>query len=109
MNEKIEIHLKKYPDEISDLFLSLRELVYKSVSDTLTEDMWAGLPSFYNGEKFVRLIPFKDHINIEAKAVANHKDKLCGFKITPKGMLQIFIEQSIPTEALLGIFRETLD
>ena len=31
--------------------------------------MWAKLPTYYVGESFVRLIPFKDHINIEAKAV----------------------------------------
>lgn len=27
---------------------------------------WAKLPSYYCGEKFIRIIPFKDHINIKS-------------------------------------------
>lgn len=70
--------------------------------------MWAKLPSYYVGEYFVRLIPFKDHINIEAQTVNQHKDDLEGYKITPKGMLQIYINQDIPGEVLTQIFVETL-
>jgi len=56
----------------------------------------------------VRLIPFKDHINIEAQAVIQHKEELSGYKITPKGMLQIYLNQDIPTNALKKIFAESL-
>ncbi len=70
--------------------------------------MWAKLPSYYAGESFVRLIPFKDHINIEAHAVVQHKEELTGYKITPKGMLQIYLKQGIPYEVLKQIFTETL-
>lgn len=56
----------------------------------------------------VRLIPFKDHINIEAIAVSANKEMLSGYKITPKGMLQIFLKQDIPAEVLKKIFAETL-
>ena len=70
--------------------------------------MWAKLPTYYVGESFVRLIPFKDHINIEAKAVSTNMEMLSGYKITPKGMLQIFINQEIPTNVLKKIFIETL-
>ena len=63
---------------------------------------------FFNSDNFVRLIPFKDHINIEAKAVSEYKDALAGYKITPKGMLQIFVKQEIPADELKQIFAETL-
>ena len=33
---------------------------------------------------------------------------LDGYKITPKGMLQIFLKQDIPTDILKKIFAETL-
>lgn len=71
--------------------------------------MWAKIPSYYVGKSFVRLIPFKDHINIEAQAVIQHKEGLSGYKITPKVMLQIFLKQDIPYEALKQIFAETLE
>ena len=108
MNEQIKAYLEKYPQEIFDMFTELRKLIYDSVSFAIEETMWAKLPSFNNGEKFVRLIPFKDHINIEATAIINHKEKLSGYKITPKGMLQIYLKDEIPCDVLKEIFKETL-
>lgn len=66
------------------------------------------LPTYYVNESFVRLIPFKDHINVEAAAILNYKDELSDYKITPKGMLQIFINQDIPFEMLNMVFVDTL-
>ncbi len=108
MTEQIKTYLKKYPQEIANMFTELSQLIFDSVSVDVDETMWAKLPSYYNGDKFVRLIPFKDHINVEASAVIQHKDKLKDYKITPKGMLQIFVKQSIPSETLKQIFAETL-
>ena len=70
--------------------------------------MWAKLPTYYVGESFVRLISFKDHINVEAKAIINYKDELSGFKITPKGMLQVFVNQELPFEILKKVFIDAL-
>ena len=42
-----------------------------------------------------RVIPFKDHINVEAKAVIQHKEELARYKITPKGMVQIYLKQDM--------------
>lgn len=109
MNEQIKTHLEKYPQEIVDMFTALRQLIYDSVSVDVEETMWAKLPSYYNGDKFVRLIPFKDHINVEASAVIQHNDKLETYKITPKGMLQIYLKQNIPNDVLLQVFAETLN
>jgi len=64
------------------------------------EKLWAKLPSYYIEDKCIRFIPFKDHINIEAKSILQYKKELKEFKIIPKGMLQIYIDQEIP-ESLL--------
>lgn len=108
MNEQVKMYIEKYPAEIVDIFNVLRQVIYDSVPFDLAETMWAGLPSYYSDENFVRLIPFKDHINIESKAVMRHKEELSGCKITPKGMLQIYLKQNIPYEVLRQIFAETL-
>lgn len=97
----------KYSQEIRDLFSRLNDLIFAAVPTVQTK-LWAGLPSYYVGEKFVRLIPFKDHINIEAAALVNHKAQLSDYKFTPKNMLQINIGQSIPYEILTKVFDEIL-
>lgn len=108
MNEQVKDYLDKYPGEIIDMYNNLRKMIFDSVSCEIEEKLWAKLPSYYVGEAFVRLIPFKDHINVEAQAVLRHKEELACYKITPKGMLQIYLKQDIPSELLKQIFAETL-
>lgn len=109
MDEQIKAYIEKYPDKITEMFTALRQLIYDSASAELEETMWAKLPSYYNGDKVIRLIPFKDHINIEAGAVIQHKNELTDYKITPKGMLQVYVNQSIPKDVLMQVFAETLE
>lgn len=108
MNEQIKEYIAKYPSDIIEMYNALRQLIFDSVPSKPQETTWAKLPTYSIGESFVRLIPFKDHINIEAKAVSTNMEMLSGYKITPKGMLQIFLKQDIPTEVLKRIFAETL-
>lgn len=108
MNEQVKDYIDKYPSKIIDMYSNLRKMIFDSVSCEPEETLWAKLPSYYVGESFVRLIPFKDHINIEAQAVIQHKEELACYKITPKGMLQIYLKQDIPYEVLKKIFTETL-
>lgn len=108
MNDQVKAYIEKYPVEIIDLYHQLRQLICESASSALEETLWARMPSYYVGESFVRLIPFKDHINIEAKAIMRHQEELAGYKITPKGMLQIYAKQEILTDVLKQIFEETL-
>ena len=108
MNGQIKEYIDKYPNDIVDMYIVLRKLIFDSVSSEPQETMWAKLPTYYVGESFVRLIPFKDHINIEAKAVLANTEMLSGYKVTPKGMLQIFLKQDIPADVLRKIFVETL-
>ena len=108
MNEQIKEYIDKYPSDIIAMYNDLRNLIFDSISSEPQEMMWAKLPTYYVGESFVRLIPFKDHINIEAKAISEYKDVLSGYKVTPKGMLQIFLKQELPIEVLKQIFAKTL-
>lgn len=108
MTKQVREYIDKYPSEIIDMYNTLRKLIFDSIASEPQEIMWAKLPSYYVGESFVRLIPFKDHINIEAKAVSENAEMLSGYKVTPKGMLQIFLKQDIPADVLTKIFVETL-
>ena len=108
MNEQIKEYLDKYPSEIIDIYKVLRKLIFESSPSEPQETLWAKIPSYYVGDSFVRLIPFKDHINVEAKAVLEHKEELSDYKVTPKGMLQIFIQQEMPVDVLKKIFSKTL-
>ena len=83
------------------MYGDLRKNIFDIVSVEPEETMWAKIPSYYVGESFVRLIPFKNHINIEAKTVVDYKEELVGYKVTPKGMLQIFLKQDICRNAKL--------
>ena len=107
MNNEVKEYIEKYPTEVLKLYHDLRKIIFDSISEEPQELLWAKLPSYYVGEAFVRLIPFKDHINIDAQAVAQHKEELAGYKLTPKGMLQIYLKQDIPNEVLKQIFAET--
>ena len=109
MNENVKEYLDKYSVETRELYMQLRAVIYDSVSKEIEEKLWAKLPSYYVGDQFVRLIPFKDHINMEASAIALYREELDGYKITPKGMLQIYVNQNVPNAVLRRIFSETLD
>ncbi len=108
MDRQITELLEKHPPEVKKIYDKLRQIVFESVGEAVEEKLWARLPSYYVGEKFVRLIPFKDHINVEASAIQERKDELCDYKITPKGMLQIYVGEELPCALLKEIFSKTL-
>lgn len=109
MDSSVREYIENYSLEIIEMYKKLRELILKSTSQQIEEKLWAKIPSYYVGEKFVRLIPFKDHINIQAMAIMQHKNELTGYKITSKGMLQIYLNQTVPLLLLQKIFDETLN
>lgn len=108
MNAQVESYLAKYPEGIVALFHQLRQLILDSTAVAPEEVLWAKIPSYYVGESFVRLIPFKDHINIEARTAIAHREALAGYKFTPKGMVQLYLNQAVPQEELKQIFSEIL-
>lgn len=84
MDEQVRQYVEQYPSGIADMYQALRTLILDSAPAPLQEKLWARLPSYYAGEAFVRLIPFKDHINIEASAAAAHRQALTGYKRRPR-------------------------
>jgi hypothetical protein len=107
MNE-FDVILQKHDETIRNRFFIISEIIYKAAGVPLEAKIWAGLPSFYLNENFIRIIPFKDHINIEASAIKKYSNLLKEYKITPKGMLQIFNSEQIPFNALELIFKDSL-
>ena len=69
MNEEVKQCMDKYPDEIKEMYHKLRIMLMENITCNVEERLWAKLPSYYVEDNFVRLIPFKDHINIEAAAI----------------------------------------
>lgn len=104
----IEEKLNKFSSEIQNMYAQLKNIAL-TVAPTAHETLWAGLPSYYVGEAFIRLIPFKDHINIEAAALTNFITQLRNYKFTPKNMLQIFVGQPIPIDVLSAVFADTFN
>ena len=107
MIQEIEKYIEKYPEEVRKLFMQIRDVIFSVEGVIVEEKMWAKLPSYYYGEKFVRIIPFKDHINIEAEGLGKYKCEFEGCKFTPKGMLQIQVDQIVSFDALKKAFSET--
>lgn len=109
MNKDIRTYLDQHNEDIQMLFERLRELLFFSVNIEVEERLWAKLPSYYAGNRYIRFILFKDHINVEASAVMAHKSQLDAYVITPKGMLKIYLKQDIPEGVLKSIFSKTLE
>ena len=107
MDKSVAEYLERYPDAIRELYGRLRQLVLDAAPSAPKESLWEKLPSYYVNDSFVRLIPFQDHINVQAKAVPAHREALTEYKITPKGMLQIGLKQELPEAQLKQIFAET--
>ncbi len=107
MLQEIELYLEKYPEGIALQFKKIRDIILSITDITVEEKMWAKLPSYYCGEKFIRIIPFKDHINIEASGLAEHMSDFPDCKFTPKGMLQIKANQELDSEMLRAAFSDT--
>ena len=109
MKSDIYNYIDNFEELTKERFNIIYKIIYESTSQDINEKLWAKLPSFYVHDKFIRLIPFKDHINIQSKAILTHKEELSEYKITPKGMLQIFHNDKIPYKLLKIIFKESLE
>lgn len=108
MEQEVKRCLEKYDDEIIRLFTEIRDIVFSIDEVDVEEKLWAKIPSYYCGDKFVRIIPFKDHINIEAAGLAAYTETLSMYKFTPKGMLQIKAGQALCPDVLKKAFSDTL-
>ncbi len=108
MNKAIRDYIEKYDAPIQELFVNLRDIIFSCSDMQIDEKLWAKLPSYYVCDRFVRLIPLKNHINIEATGFSCYFDDLKAYCFTSKGMLQIKPGEPIPKDILTQAFRATL-
>lgn len=109
MIKEIELYLEKYDESTRNRVQYIYELIIKSVESDINERLWAKLPSYYLENKFVRIIPFRTHINIEAEGLSLYRKELNKYKFTEKGMLQIFNDDEVPVNELEKVFRSTFE
>ena len=107
MVAEVREYIEKYPDGIRAMYADLRALIMESAPAGVEEVLWAKLPSYYLKERFVRLIPFKDHINIEAAGLLEYAGQLSAHRFTPRGMLQLYTGGAIPADMLKMAFKAT--
>lgn len=88
MKEDIYNYLERFDEQTKQRFCMLYRLIYECTSQNIDEKLWAKLPSFYVDNNVVRLILFKDHVNIEAKVVIFHNQQI------PCELLKVIFEES---------------
>ena len=105
MNERsIEIteYFAKYSKEKIERLEIVRSLIHDNSSE-ISEKMWSKVPCFYNNKINIVLRVFDSHFNFITDSVLKYKDELTDYKITPKGMLQIYDHQELPLDILKKI------
>lgn len=106
--KEFDVKRNKLNDASRARFDELCLLIKDTVPDAEPK-LWAAIPSFCKGDKFIRLLCFAGHINIEAAAAIDFKSLLGEYSFTPKGMLQITHEQRLNEGVLREIFLRTLN
>ena len=101
-NQEITEYFSKYESEKLERLETIRTLIDDSIPE-IKEKMWTKVPCFYTDKASIVIRVFDDHINIVADTVVQYKDELSEYKITPKGMLQIFDNQQLPLDTLKKI------
>lgn len=121
MNQSFQKLYEHLPIEAQELLFRIDEILHQSVDQKLDEKIWSKMPMYYSGSRTIILALFSDHINIVSNpaiyksnvthpnAILKHKNLLGDYKITPKGMLQIFVGDEIPKSLLTQIFVENFD
>lgn len=103
--------ISKYPKEIQDLFNDLENVIDVTCDQKyiIEKKLYANIPSFYVNEKFIRLIPFKDHINLEASGIKLYLSELTDFSLTPKFMLKLNNKNKLSIDLLKRIINSTYE
>jgi uncharacterized protein YdhG (YjbR/CyaY superfamily) len=101
-NQEITEYFSKYEPYKCERLESIRSLIHDSIPD-INEKMWTKVPCFYIDKRSIVIRVFEDHINFIADTVIQYKDELSNYKITPKGMLQIYDHQELPLDTMRKI------
>jgi len=108
MDDRYALILARHDVLTSTRFRAVAAIIEGLGIPDLEFGVWAGLPSFFAGARCVRVIPFKDHLNVESENVVAHAEDFVGCRMTPKGMLQIDHDAPLPADALNRLFAESL-
>lgn len=101
-NQEITEYFVKYETEKIERLETIRTLIHENIP-AINEKMWTKVPCFYANKVSIVIRVFNDHINFINDTVVQYKDELLEYKITPKGMLQIFDNQELPLGTLKKI------
>lgn len=104
MTKHIESYINPFPSLIQERYHQLVELLV-SIEPTLLPYIWAGVPTFQKDNHYVRFILFKDHININTSLGISVNELKPNYKITPKGMVQVFTHEPLDLTWMALLFR----
>lgn len=105
ISQEITEYFEKYEPEKIERLETIRALIHTKNSE-VNEKMWTRVPCFYIGKESIVIRVFGDHINFIADTVTEYKNELSQYKITPRGMLQIFDDQDLPLDTLKKIISD---
>lgn len=101
----IEEYLGKFDASVRTRFYEIQSILLECGAKE--GRLWAGLPSFYAGDRVIRVLVFGDHVNVESPHAIDFQSLLPEYRFTPKGMLQLFHDQALPIEILRQIAFKT--
>lgn len=104
MAKTLNQYLVEYPLESQNRYHQVKDLI-NSIEPDITPYMWGGVPTFQRGNHYVRIIVFKDHLNINTSIGISVKELNPTYIITPKGMVQIFHHESLDIDWLKTLFQ----
>ena len=98
LNKEVTEYFAKYDNKFERLE-EIRKMIHTSIP-SVDEKLWWKVPCFYTEEKNIVIRVFQNHINFITDNVLEYKEQLHDYKITTKGMLQIFDEQELPLDVI---------
>ncbi len=91
MPNDVAHYVSSFPNSIQERYQQLVALL-ESKDIHIEPYLWAGVPTFQTSNRYVRFILFKDHININTSLGISVLELKPPYKVTPKGMVQLFLD-----------------
>jgi hypothetical protein len=104
MSKDVLMYVSAFPTPIQSRYEQLRQLLFQ-VEPNIEPYLWAGVPTFQTTNRFVRFILFKDHININTSLGISILELKPPYKVTPKGMVQLFLSDILEEAWLVELFK----
>lgn len=104
MSKDVLMYVSAFPNQIQSRYDQLRQLL-SQIEPNIEPYLWAGVPTFQTTNRYVRFILFKDHININTSLGISVLELKPPYKVTPKGLVQLFLTDTLDEVWLLELFR----